>query len=118
MCGTQKQESPENEFDRETNEKKNSKRWKGKYTIELRRVITKFALAMKTLERLAEDLNSSSSNLLFTLFSLALYFMWSLSCTNDQALLTFRKIPLKSSAFVFIQRSDSLGSLKSTLPFR
>ena len=73
-------------------------------------MITKFALAMKTLERLAVDHNSFEIG-----YSSAFHVEQKL---NEKALLTFLKVPQKSSAFLFIKCSDSLGSIKSTFPFR
>ena len=73
-------------------------------------MIKKYALEKKTLERLAVDHNSFEIG-----YSSAFHMEQKL---NDKALLTFLKVPQKSSDFVFIKRSDSLGSIKSTLPFR
>ena len=64
-------------------------------------MIKKFALVMKTLDRLAVDHNS------FEIGYSSVFHVEQM--LNDKALLTFLKVPQKSSAFEFIKRSDSLG---------
>lgn len=56
---------------------------------------------MKTLDRLAVDHNS------FEIGYSSVFHVEQM--LNDKALLTFLKVPQKSSAFEFIKRSDSLG---------